>query len=288
MVQGLFSYDPRRPSRGKAKWTLALVIVVLIIAGVIRLVDFVKPDKPPTSDVSPVTYDEVIEQQETLVPEPTAQPVIEPPPALDPDNSRATPLQPTTAEIATLPESFNLAVPFTSQAPFGVWDVFHEETCEEASFLMAHAFYEGVTSFDPNEADAVFYDMFAVQNQMGFGYSIDAAQSAAFVNKYYEQEVTIYNDPSPELIKSLVASGKPVIVPAAGRELGNPFFTGEGPLYHMLVIRGYTETTFITNDPGTRHGQNYVYDIDVFMAAIGDWNNGDPVHGAKRVFVIEP
>ena len=77
-------------------------------------------------------------------------------------------------------------------------------------------------------------------------------------------------------------------MPAAGRELGNPNFTGEGPLYHMYVIRGYTADTFITNDPGTRNGENYIYAIDVVMNSIGDWNNGDPTNGAKRIFYIEP
>ena len=69
--------------------------------------------------------------------------------------------------------------------------------------------------------------------------------------------------------------------------MGNPFFTGEGPLYHMLVLRGYTTTTFIANDPGTRHGENYQYTFDVLMNAIGDWD-GDSPDGGARVMVLEP
>ena len=89
-------------------------------------------------------------------------------------------------------------------------------------------------------------------------------------------------------LKAYIDAGRPVIVPAAGRELGNPFFSGEGPIYHMLVVRGYTEDTFITNDPGTRHGKNYSYNIDTFMEAIGDWEGHNPASGAKRVIIVTP
>jgi len=77
-------------------------------------------------------------------------------------------------------------------------------------------------------------------------------------------------------------------VPAAGRELGNPNFTDPGPLYHMLVVRGYTENNFITNDVGTRKGENYQYKYDVLMNAIHDWNGGDVNNGQRVVIVAWP
>ena len=51
-----------------------------------------------------------------------------------------------------------------------------------------------------------------------------------------------------------LSEGRIVIVPTAGRLLKNPHFTASGPLYHMLVIKGFDDAkhTFITNDPGTR------------------------------------
>ncbi|MCR4311668.1 MAG: C39 family peptidase, partial [Candidatus Uhrbacteria bacterium] len=103
-----------------------------------------------------------------------------------------------------------------------------------------------------------------------------------------DYDAAVINNPTVAELKALIDAGKPVIIPAAGRELGNPFFSGEGPVYHMLVLRGYTEDTFITNDPGTRHGKNYSYDINVFMDAIGDWEGHDPANGAKRVIVLTP
>lgn len=188
------------------------------------------------------------------------------------------------------PEEFLLAVPFTSQAPTGNWDALHEDACEEASFFMTVEFYNGrpAGKVDPAVVDPELTKLVDLETSMGFGFSIDTSQAAQTIQRYYGLETVVIDSPSVEDIKLLIASGKPVIVPAAGRELGNPNFTGEGPLYHMFVITGYTADTFITHDPGTRNGQNYVYDIDVVMQAMGDWNNGDPTTGAKRIFYIQP
>ncbi|KKR45570.1 MAG: hypothetical protein UT82_C0026G0013, partial [Parcubacteria group bacterium GW2011_GWB1_40_14] len=91
-----------------------------------------------------------------------------------------------------------------------------------------------------------------------------------------------------DTIKRELAAGNPIIVPAAGRELGNPYFTSPGPLYHMLVIRGYTsDDKFITNDPGTRRGEEYTYKFDILMNAIHDWNGGDVINGKKVIIVLE-
>lgn len=293
MANPLFSYENKKYRR-VSKWTLGLLGGVIVIALLLRVVDALRPEVvPPTSDVDAVSYEDIQNGGQgggqgggvtEPDPEPNPDPEPEtPPPAEDPATPDTDPEPP-----ADLQAELNLSVPFVSQAPFGVWDPMHEETCEEASFLMALDFYAGKSSIDATEADNKYYDMVAVQETLGMGLSITAAEAKEFVKHYFNEEVTIYDNPTVDEIKALVAAGKPVIVPAAGRKLGNPFFTGAGPLYHMLVIRGYTETGFITNDPGTRHGQNYTYDIDVLMAAIGDWNNGDPEHGAKRVFVIEP
>ena len=99
-------------------------------------------------------------------------------------------------------------------------------------------------------------------------------------------------------IKTAIAAGHPVIIPSAGRELGNPNFTGEGPIYHNLVIRGYTaDGKFITNDPGTRKGEQYVYEQSVIMNAIHDWvpagdrtiaANGSVATGRRVVLEVTP
>jgi hypothetical protein len=81
----------------------------------------------------------------------------------------------------------------------------------------------------------------------------------------------ILNDITESDIEYWVAHGYPVIVPTAGRMLGNPYFTGEGPWYHMLAVIGYDPSAFIVHDVGTRRGANYRYNRDLFMKAIHDW-----------------
>ena len=77
--------------------------------------------------------------------------------------------------------------------------------------------------------------------------------------------IAVNNDPSK------IAISNPIIIPAAGRDLHNPFFSGAGPFYHMLVVIGYSDNGFITNDPGTKQGEQYWYSSDVLLNALHDW-----------------
>lgn len=190
-----------------------------------------------------------------------------------------------------IPSQINLAVPFTSQAPHANWDFPYQEFCEEASAYMVWLYYEGYSSgqVDVAVADAHLLEMKEAEERLlGTYLDTTAEQTSAFIKAFYGLNAYTVENPTIEDLKAQLSKGFPVIVPAAGRELGNPNFSGEGPLYHMLVLRGYTQDVWITNDPGTRHGQGYIYDIDVIMNAMGDWNDGDPAHGASIVIFVEP
>ena len=202
------------------------------------------------------------------------------------DRVRDNPVAPT----STVPESKNLSVPFTLQAPFANWDAVREDTCEEASILMVAEYYDGARGvLDPAKADEHLLAMVDMEGKNGYGTSLTAAQLGSFAELYFgDVKATVIEDPTIDEIKMYINQGVPVVVPAAGQLLGNPFFSGEGPLYHYYVIRGYEDGKFITNDPGTRQGQNYTYSADVVMRSMGDWNNGDPANGAKRILILEP
>lgn len=271
-------------------WLFGVVLVTAVALGIAQKLD---RDEPPTADVPAVGWEDVQETdtpnvddalpeeaEDVPVEEPVVAEPVDTPPASGRDDDDA------------LPATFNLAVPFTSQAPNGVWDPLHEDACEEASIYMVDQYFAGAgnVKIDPAIADPVLVDMVNMaQSELGHGLSITAEQVVELVDAYYDgYTAEIIEDPSINDIKQFLVDGYPVIVPAAGRELGNPFFTGEGPLYHMLVIRGYDESRFITNDPGTRHGQNYAYLYSVLMSAMGDWNDGDPANGAERVIILKP
>ncbi len=190
----------------------------------------------------------------------------------------------------TVLASINLDVPFLSQAPHMVWDADHEEFCEEASTLMAASYITGDHSVtDPDVAEAGLQRI-KTWELATFGYFKDttAGETARILREYFSiAAVQVVADPTEAQIKAWVAQGKVVLVPAAGRQLGNPNFKSPGPLYHMLVIKGYTAGgRFITNDAGTRKGADYIYDASVVMNAMHDWNGGDVDHGAKVVIVV--
>lgn len=192
-------------------------------------------------------------------------------------------------KVQKLPEAVNLAVPFTPQAPYANWDLPYQEACEEASALMAHAYYANI-KLDPARADKEIAEIVSFQEQhYGFYKDTTAEETTRFMRDKWGYKNVRVETASVEMIKTALAQGYPVLAPAAGRMLGNPYFRGEGPLYHMLVIRGYTKDgKFITNDPGTKRGEGYVYTESTLMNAIHDWNNGNVANGEKRVIIVEP
>ncbi|MBI5404862.1 MAG: C39 family peptidase [Candidatus Kerfeldbacteria bacterium] len=196
-----------------------------------------------------------------------------------------------------LPAEVNLNVPFTSQAPHANWDEDHGEFCEEASVLMLGRYWQdrGIVNADDAESALQLLKRWEVL-ELGYYFDTTATETARILSEFYELKgVEVVRRPTVEDIKRELAAGRPVIVPAAGRELGNPNFTPPGPIYHMLVIKGYTrDGKFITNDPGTRKGADYVYDINVVMDALHDWvpsgdrtqpRNGTPSGPAAMIVV---
>jgi len=191
-------------------------------------------------------------------------------------------------ENKPLPAEINLKVPFTPQAPHANWELPYGEACEEASALMVHYFFEKKT-FTKESADKEIKKLVDFQNKKyGFYKDSTADETARFIKDHWKYKKVRVIPASIDAIKQELAAGRPVIIPAAGRLLGNPNFRRPGPLYHMLVVKGYTKDgKFITNDPGTRNGANYVYDQKVLMNAIHDWNGGDVNKGKKVIIVVE-
>lgn len=218
---------------------------------------------------------------------PANEPALQEP--VSPPSPAVLPLVPPPTPGGALAGEVNLAIPFTSQAPHANWDEFHQEFCEEASLLMAASYIRGEAIVGPEDADQ---KMFAIKafEEVRFGYWKDttAEETAVILREHYGiAQVSVVYDPTIAQIRETVAQGKAVVLPAAGRQLGNPYFTQPGPLYHMLVVKGYTKDgRFITNDPGTRRGADYLYDANILWNAIHDWNGGDVTNGKKVMIVV--
>lgn len=193
-------------------------------------------------------------------------------------------------ENTPLPESFILDIPFVTQAPFRRWEEYpFNHTCEEASVLQIYYYFER-KQVKEDEVYEKLLDLvdFEIKNY-GFHEDTSAAQTAKLIGDYYGYKTKVVYDISLEDIKKEIAQGNPIIIPTAGRLLGNPHFTPPGPLYHMLVIKGYNQKEFITNDVGTYEtGENWPYSYDTIKKAIHDWNNGDALNGKSAMIVIYP
>lgn len=185
-----------------------------------------------------------------------------------------------TSEETTKPASYVLLeVPFTSQAPTGNWDdARQQDGCEEASLVMAWAWVIGQKSIIPSEAEKTIIDMSEFEHdQYGNYLDLNAQDTVKLMKDYYKHEkVSFVLDITIEDIKDALRAGKLVIVPANGKRLNNPNFTNGGPQTHMFVIKGFDDSKkqFITNDPGTRRGNNYVYSYDTVADAMVNYPTG--------------
>lgn len=198
---------------------------------------------------------------------------------------------PTPAPVDELPETVNLAVPFLSQAPKQNWEMPYQEACEEASMIMVDAYLRGRTkAYVPEEGDDAILKLVAYEESQGLKPDLTAAEVEDVITGYFTQRrVEQVSNPTVDDMKRFLAAGYPIIIPASGKALKNPNFRNGGPNYHMLVVKGYLKDgRWITNDPGTRRGADYLYGQTLLMDAIHDWNGGDVVNGASVILVVKP
>lgn len=191
-----------------------------------------------------------------------------------------------------IPAELNLDVPWMSQAPHANWDYPYQEACEEASMIMVDAFYKGKSGKIPvDTADAEIQKLVDYQNEkLGYYKDTTAEETAQIIRDYYGyKDVRVFPVYEAKDIQAVLARGYPVIMPFSGKELDNPNFRNGGPLYHMLVVKGYTDDEhFITGDPGTRLGQDFIYTFENILDSNHDWNGGNVITGDKLMIVVLP
>jgi hypothetical protein len=187
------------------------------------------------------------------------------------------------------PSSVRIEMDFASQAPTGNWDPPYDEACEEASLIIVRHFLEQ-TPLNANTMNTDILAMVDHEESKGLPIDIDMPQLAQVARDMFGYDATVVEggDVTIERIESELANGNPVIAPFAGQDLGNPYYSGDGPPYHVLVIVGYDGNNFITHDVGTKRGEYYSYRKQTVMNAIHDWNGSvDTIRtGPKRILVV--
>lgn len=177
-----------------------------------------------------------------------------------------------------------LPIPFTSQAPFGDWVEPYQNFCEEASIVMVAHYLRGY----PINTGIADLEMRIIKTYEDLVFKRNKDTSADEIAQtlrvlYGFRDVEVKEVMRPRDIADELGRGRAVIVPVAGRMLGNPYFTPPGPLYHTVVIKGYDaeRKEFIINDPGTRRGEGMRYREEILFEALHDWNRGDVLRGKK-------
>lgn len=263
------------------KYFLFIVLVAAISSMIVLLLSINTAPSEPTilSTPRPTTTTNIKPTPKPALEWPVTQP-IEPTPV-------PTPSKPTTQ----LPSSVILKdVQFASQAPLRNWALPYQEFCEEASSLMA-AFY-ALQKPLPN-AQGISDELMRIKafedEYIGHYEDTTAKETTRILKELYGlTDVTLIHNPTIEDIQAQLAQEKVILVPSAGRMLGNPYFRAPGPLYHMIVLKGYTQNGyFISQDPGTNtKGENLQYEFETIMEAMHDWNDGDVNTGAKVVIAV--
>lgn len=222
--------------------------------------------------------------------QPAAQfsiPTNAPPPPL-PVKTSPTNSAPSPSPLVVL-NDINLAVPFAPQAPLANWDQPYQDACEEATVIMVERYLRGA-SLTLGEMDAEILRMVDFQNKnYGFYRDTNVAETVRLAQAFYPQlSARARYDVTAEHIRAELSQGHPVVVLVDGRRLGNPFYTAPGPERHTLVIKGVKGDKFITNDPGTKRGADYMYPIPTVMNALEDYHGNTPGTHKRAMIVITP
>lgn len=159
-----------------------------------------------------------------------------------------------------------LPVPFSSQAPTRNWNLPFLEACEETAILMIDYFYRGQTTMPKQEMVDKIYYLVNWQNQR-FGFYDDTSMedTGIMAQETMGYEPIVDRDVTPEKIKDYINKGMPVVLPVAGRELGNPYFKQPGPPYHVILIVGWENDEFIVHDMGSGSTKFWRYHQDHLM-----------------------
>ncbi len=189
----------------------------------------------------------------------------------------------------SVPAELNFSMTFYSQAPFGDWSEPWQNACEEASsLLIANTYFHH--NWTPEQFRDQILTLVDWENKTFGDYkSTNAKEIVQMLHDELGLNAVIHSNPSFEDVQQVLAEGHLIIMTFDGRELNNPFYTNGGPDYHAMVIKGYKEgQKVITEDVGTKHGENYVYDWSTLENASHDYTTPNIDDGAKLMIEVLP
>lgn len=248
----------------KKKRLLYAVVFIVIIAVVAGISYYVSRHYIKSINQNQTEADLVLDRPAEIPSEQSGDQILEtPPPPIE------------------LPESAEISMWFASQAPYGDWSEPWQNACEEAAIIIVKHYLD-LSPLDKVQMHNQILELVEWQNQnWGGNRNLDSQTTLLMAKSFYGLNGEVIYDYDANKIKQFIVSGVPVIIPADGRALENPNFKNGGPEYHMLVIKGYNSSQFITNDPGTRLGEGYLYPYDIVLNSVKN-----PSGRSKSVIVL--
>jgi len=184
----------------------------------------------------------------------------------------------------------HLAVPFSSQAPEGVWWEPWQNACEETSITMIDAFYAGYELPTAVAKDGILKTIRLKESVYGASLDEPADEIVGLINAFFTWEAKVVSSPTVEDMIAEIDAGRPIILPVNGPDLQNRFFQTSQLDYHVVVLSGYDRDAevFIAQDPGTQFGKEYRYSFKTVLRAMHDFVPHDTQHGAAVAIFTSP
>ena len=237
------------------KALFVFIVLVAFVDGVLVTDHFYKTSPSSTSASEPVILEDIFDEKspETSLDSPDPNPVEED------------------------------GIPFTTQAPLGMWESPWSDYAEEACVWMAMK-WVNQEEFESiyNTADELKEIGAWEVKTFGTSALTDIPQTLQTILSYFgHQNAFLSGEVTEQGMKDHLAAGAILIVPVNGQLLDNPNYGDPAPEHHMILICGSTETGFLTNDPGTRRGEAVVYETQKILDAIQD------LEGERIMLVIQ-
>ena len=233
------------------KALFVFIVLVAFVDGVLVTDHFYKTSPSSTSASEPVILEDIFDEK-------------------SPDSSDTIPIE-------------EEKIPFTTQAPLGMWEEPWSDYAEEACVWMAMK-WANQEEFESiyNTADELKEVGAWELKTFGTSALTDIPQTFEIVLNYFgHQNAFLSGEVTEQGMKDFLEEGAILIVPVNGQLLDNPNYGDPAPEHHMILIYGSTETGFLANDPGTRRGEAVVYDTQKILDAIQD------LEGERIMLVIQ-
>jgi len=169
-------------------------------------------------------------------------------------------------------------VPFTSQAPDGIWGAPWDNYAEEAiiSMVLHWNKQEAILSREQARVSLLDIDQFTESE------TLNLIQIKEVLNDILAIRSEIMESPSVESISAALGKGSIIVVPVNGQILDSPYYGDPAPRNHMVLVYGELDGAFIVHDPGTSRGEAVEYEKEKILESIQD------LDGEFRVLIIQP